>query len=478
MDPALDGDPWRHPLNSLPTVQVPGTDGSAAAAHPMAAHQASPSLALADLPTSVPVGLRVDQGVQVRDPRTYADQGTQVGEPWAEISVKETHNPVLTRDRRFERILLRIQRGGWNIGMFLAKLLAFPTRAAMSRSPTHAQLVSAFLRGATNQQVSAAAGAERSGASSDPCSSSTAIDAEGELTAISSKPHPICDPSLALCTAGFWTKLEGPFSYYCYYLLYAHVCPEPAFRGLPQDRSVLSRIGLSSSYTTVLKTLRALSASAQLMIREKAQQRAFLIYDNTNRMQRAWDPDLGQRDAIDNGTVATLVELVGCDVAKAFNPKPLKEARAAGLRAQLTTDVLIDRIDMLGLNAVMALHCIMFLVTEAPALAPPAFKDASDDRVVWSRIAQATFIVEESPCICFLKVPHSDQPASRSNGMDGLGSMLPIVSSTAASMRLNTEFFSKINRPPRGSGLGVFRADSGWLVHTIDYRDGKKHEKQ
>ncbi|KAJ7194693.1 hypothetical protein GGX14DRAFT_404483 [Mycena pura] len=92
--------------------------------------------------------------------------------------------------------------------------------------------------------------------------------------------------------------------------------------------SVPSRIGLSSLYTTVLKTLRALSDSGYI------------------------------------------VELVGCDVAKAFNPKPLKEARAAGLRAQLTTDVLIDRIDMLELNAVMPLHCIMFLITEAPALAP------------------------------------------------------------------------------------------------------------
>ncbi|KAJ7448749.1 hypothetical protein FB451DRAFT_1187568 [Mycena latifolia] len=135
--------------------------------------------------------------------------------------------------------------------------------------------------------------------------------------------------------------------------------------------TVMSRIGLSASYTTVLKTLRALSASAQLIIREKARQRAFLlIYDNINRMHRAWDPDLGQRDAMDSGTAATLVELMNCDVGKAFDPQALKDARSAGLRKQLTTEVLLGRIDMPELNAVMALHALTFLIAEAPVLSP------------------------------------------------------------------------------------------------------------
>ncbi|KAJ7143535.1 hypothetical protein C8R43DRAFT_891527 [Mycena crocata] len=135
--------------------------------------------------------------------------------------------------------------------------------------------------------------------------------------------------------------------------------------------SVLSRIGLSSSYTTVLKTLRTLSTSAQSIIREKAQQRAFLlIYDNINRMSRAWDPDLGQRDMMNNGTAATFIELMNCDVGKAFDPQALKAARDAGLRAQLTTKPLYDRIDAPELNAVMGLHCLSFLTSETPILAP------------------------------------------------------------------------------------------------------------
>ena len=135
--------------------------------------------------------------------------------------------------------------------------------------------------------------------------------------------------------------------------------------------TILSRIGLSSSYTTVLKTLRALSASAQLMIRQKARLRAFLlIYDNINRMHRAWDPDFGQRDGMDSGTAATFIELMNCDVGKAFDPQALKDARDAGLREKLTTDVLYDRIDMEQLNGVMALHCLTFLIAETAVLAP------------------------------------------------------------------------------------------------------------
>jgi hypothetical protein len=83
------------------------------------------------------------------------DQEVQVGEPWAEVLVKEAYNPALTQDRRFERILQRIQRGGWTVGTFLQKLFSIPTQSQLSRSQRHAQLVSAFLRGAARDKISA-----------------------------------------------------------------------------------------------------------------------------------------------------------------------------------------------------------------------------------------------------------------------------------------------------------------------------------
>ncbi|CAK5263202.1 unnamed protein product, partial [Mycena citricolor] len=133
--------------------------------------------------------------------------------------------------------------------------------------------------------------------------------------------------------------------------------------------AVLSRIGLSSSYTTILDTLRSLSRSTQKAIRIKAQQRAFLlIYDNINRMRRVIDPDLGQHDVMQSGAASMLIELVPCNVQTAFDPAPLREAREAGLRRRLTTDVLMNRLNMEELNALIALHCLTFLIAEAPVL--------------------------------------------------------------------------------------------------------------
>lgn len=133
--------------------------------------------------------------------------------------------------------------------------------------------------------------------------------------------------------------------------------------------SVLSRVGLSSSYTTILSMLETLSEATQTSIRFKAITRAFLIiYDNINRMIRAWDPDLGQRDTVHSGTAATYVELEDCDIEKAFDPQKLKDAQDAHGREKLDAEVLRDRIDMKELNLIMALHSLSFLVQNTPCL--------------------------------------------------------------------------------------------------------------
>ena len=57
--------------------------------------------------------------------------------------------------------------------------------------------------------------------------------------------------------------------------------------------AVLSRIAFSVSYTSVLRLMRALALSAKDVIRHKATMQGFLlIYDNINRMARAWDQDV------------------------------------------------------------------------------------------------------------------------------------------------------------------------------------------
>lgn len=133
--------------------------------------------------------------------------------------------------------------------------------------------------------------------------------------------------------------------------------------------SVLSRIGFSSSYTGVLKTLRSLSTSAKQNVQSKATHCAFLlIYDNINRMRRAWDPEFGQRDTVQSGTAATFVELDECNPEKAFDPKALKDAMDKADREKLDAEVLLRRIDMSKLNATLTLHTLNFLVQDLPLL--------------------------------------------------------------------------------------------------------------
>ncbi|KAJ7588078.1 hypothetical protein C8J56DRAFT_785967 [Mycena floridula] len=133
--------------------------------------------------------------------------------------------------------------------------------------------------------------------------------------------------------------------------------------------AVLGRMGLSVSYSSVLKVLKSLAGSSRETIQKKAKDRGFLIiYDNINRMRRSWDPDLGQGDTMLNGTAATYVVVEDCDVQAAFNPVPLEEARKLGNRRNLTLDVLHKQVDWDKINETMALHVLNFLINSIPTL--------------------------------------------------------------------------------------------------------------
>lgn len=144
--------------------------------------------------------------------------------------------------------------------------------------------------------------------------------------------------------------------------LFANVC---AYTIYP----VLNRAGFSTSYTTVGNLLRRLTKSSQKSIQAIAKARAFLlIYDNINRMRRAWDPEIGQKDTVLNGTAATMVELEDCDVEKALDPKVLRDSQAKGDRKKLDINVLENRIDFPKLHKVFAQHSLVFLVDAVPSL--------------------------------------------------------------------------------------------------------------
>ncbi|KAG8793903.1 hypothetical protein FRC12_001205 [Ceratobasidium sp. 428] len=131
---------------------------------------------------------------------------------------------------------------------------------------------------------------------------------------------------------------------------------------------VLCRLGLAVSYTTIFRTLVKLARSSMQLTKEIAQKKeCLLIIDNIDRQRKFWAPSLGQQDIMMSGTAATLVELVGCPPG-AFDPKPVLSAQRKQLRQALTPQILYDRLDQDRLTSVMALHCLKFLVSNAPTL--------------------------------------------------------------------------------------------------------------
>ncbi|KAF8605760.1 hypothetical protein BDV93DRAFT_438162, partial [Ceratobasidium sp. AG-I] len=131
---------------------------------------------------------------------------------------------------------------------------------------------------------------------------------------------------------------------------------------------VFCRFGLSVGYTTVIQTLHQLSQQSKEAMRQLAEKKPFLvIIDNINRQCRFWRPALGQHNLMMSGTAATFVELTNC-TADAFDPTPVLDAKEKQLCSSLTAEVLYDRINQVHLSSVMALHCLVFLVRDCPAL--------------------------------------------------------------------------------------------------------------
>lgn len=132
---------------------------------------------------------------------------------------------------------------------------------------------------------------------------------------------------------------------------------------------ILSRMGLSVSYTTMLKMLEKLADSAQATVRMEALLQAFMLaYDNINRKRVVYDPELGDADQMDSGTAAAFILLQDCDPAKALDMAALEQARSTQQRKELSAQVLHRRIDWGHLDNVMAVHTASFLVQHIDSL--------------------------------------------------------------------------------------------------------------
>ncbi|KAJ7689944.1 hypothetical protein B0H17DRAFT_1331568 [Mycena rosella] len=81
--------------------------------------------------------------------------------------------------------------------------------------------------------------------------------------------------------------------------------------------SVLCRLGISVSYSMILAQLHVLAADSNTQLRllgafdPEIGPQFFLLFDNVNKMKRAWRASLGHQDEVKNGTASTAIRLEG-----------------------------------------------------------------------------------------------------------------------------------------------------------------------
>ncbi|KIY52248.1 hypothetical protein FISHEDRAFT_35605 [Fistulina hepatica ATCC 64428] len=139
--------------------------------------------------------------------------------------------------------------------------------------------------------------------------------------------------------------------------------------------TLLGRMGLTISYESIRVLLGILANDADTQLKAwgallqagSRQPRFLLLFDNVNKMQRAWQHTLGHSDTLQSGTAATLIQLE--DVKDgALRAAPVLENVKAKKRLALTTEKLRRDIDWVHINAVGAGTILRAWVKHVPAL--------------------------------------------------------------------------------------------------------------
>lgn len=138
--------------------------------------------------------------------------------------------------------------------------------------------------------------------------------------------------------------------------------------------ALLGRVGLSVAYSSILATLHLLASDAGDRLRlygavmKLGEPMFLLLFDNVNKMQRAWQQTVGHEDEVKSGCAATLVGLE--DVRPgAMNAKPFLENLQKKLRKDLTVSQLYNDINWDHIKGVGGATAMRVWTTHVPALA-------------------------------------------------------------------------------------------------------------
>ncbi|KAF5337723.1 hypothetical protein D9611_014522 [Ephemerocybe angulata] len=109
--------------------------------------------------------------------------------------------------------------------------------------------------------------------------------------------------------------------------------------------SILGRMGLTVAYDTILATLHILASDTNTYLQafgcllQDGQPTFLLLFDNVNKMRRAWQHTSYHNDEMQSGTAATLIQLEDVPPG-ALSSEPLLDAQRKKRRQELTVDVL------------------------------------------------------------------------------------------------------------------------------------------
>ncbi|KAG6904870.1 hypothetical protein DXG01_006553 [Tephrocybe rancida] len=147
--------------------------------------------------------------------------------------------------------------------------------------------------------------------------------------------------------------------------------------------AVMSRLGLSIAYSSVLASLHTLSADSDRCLRtlgaliELRGPRFLILFDNVNKMQRAWEPTISHGDEVKSGTAGTAIELE--DIPEdAMRAEPLLHNIKKNLRTTLTVKKLYDDIDWPHIHGIGASRVLHVWTKHISGLAK--FRGAVNDR--------------------------------------------------------------------------------------------------
>ncbi|KAJ7278256.1 hypothetical protein C8J57DRAFT_1576646 [Mycena rebaudengoi] len=138
--------------------------------------------------------------------------------------------------------------------------------------------------------------------------------------------------------------------------------------------SLLCRLGLAVSYQTTLATLSVLAVDSDAQLRLLGtfpidlSPGFLLLFDNVNKMQRAWQAHLGHKDELTSGTAATVIELEDMPPG-AMRNEPLIEKIKEKVRLKLTVKQMHDDINWEHIRGIGAATVLRIWLKYVPSLA-------------------------------------------------------------------------------------------------------------